>query len=168
MSNEEKTLGRINSEATLGPAGAVQEMNWEYGAQAAIAEWQRRNGEPVARVEVNFLAGRMYERKVTWHGDIKCLFDEDRIEHVVARFNLYLAPQPEQLPSVEKLRAVFEAARRTLRYWGVSKAELDESLHQLDVACEAMDAGNGEEQCKKCGLYFHQTCADKRCERGDE
>ncbi len=44
----------------------------------------------------------------------------------------------------EKYRAVFQAARRVLRFWGVDKVELDESIHQLDVACEdvkLMDAG---------------------------
>src|SRR6185503_1656450 len=52
MSNEKKTLGQINSDATLGTLrGNVQTMNWELGAQAVIKEWQRRNGEPVAIVK---------------------------------------------------------------------------------------------------------------------
>ena len=38
MSNEEKTLGQINSDATLGPKGIVQEMNWGAGQLPSVEE----------------------------------------------------------------------------------------------------------------------------------
>jgi hypothetical protein len=49
---------------------------------------------------------------------------------------------------VEDLRAVFEAARRALRYCGVWKVKFNEAMSQLYLACEAVkaaDAGNGDE-----------------------
>jgi hypothetical protein len=47
----------------------------------------------------------------------------------------------------EKLRAVFEAARRVLRFNGVDKVKFIGGLEDLDRACEVMkanDAENGE------------------------
>jgi len=48
----------------------------------------------------------------------------------------------------EKLRAVYEAARRVLRFYGADDRRRADTFRELDAACEAMkaaDVGNGEE-----------------------
>jgi hypothetical protein len=53
MSNEEKTLAEVAAEAYAASwAGATSSLTWHNVQKAVIEEWQRRNVEPVAWMQI--------------------------------------------------------------------------------------------------------------------